>query len=51
MIAQYYVGSNPANFDIGAADANCDDSISIVDALFVAQYYVGLISNFCLNLL
>jgi hypothetical protein len=46
MIAQYYVGLNPTNFNAGSADTNCDGSINIVDALLVAQYYVGLISQF-----
>ncbi|MBN2535747.1 MAG: hypothetical protein JXB88_22905 [Spirochaetales bacterium] len=31
----------------GNADVNCDGSIDIVDALLVAQYYVGLINSFC----
>ena len=47
LIAQYYVGLNPANFNPVAADVNCDGLITIVDALLVAQYYVGLISKFC----
>jgi hypothetical protein len=36
---------NPANFDAGAADTNGDGSINILDALLIAQYYVGLISS------
>jgi hypothetical protein len=32
---------------LNAADTNCDGSVNIVDALLVAQYYVGLISFFC----
>jgi hypothetical protein len=47
LVAQYYVGLNPGNFDPGNADTNCDGSIDIVDALLIAQYYVGLISGFC----
>jgi hypothetical protein len=47
LIAQYYVGLNPSNFDQSRADANCNGTIDIVDALLVAQYYVGLISEFC----
>ena len=35
------------NFNPVAADVNCDGLITIVDALLVAQYYVGLISKFC----
>jgi len=42
MIAQYYVGLDPAGFIAANADVNCDGSITIVDALMVAQYYVGL---------
>ncbi|MBN1697237.1 MAG: glycoside hydrolase family 88 protein [Spirochaetales bacterium] len=44
LIAQYYVGLNPANFDDTAANANGDSTINIVDALLVARFYVGLIS-------
>jgi DUF1680 family protein len=47
LIAQYYVGLDPAGFIEGNADTNCDGSIDIVDALLVARYYVGLISQFC----
>jgi hypothetical protein len=46
MIAQSYVGLNPANFDATLADVNCSGGIDIVDALLVAQIYVGLISQF-----
>jgi hypothetical protein len=46
MIAQSYVGLNPAGFNAAYADVNCSGGIDIVDALLVAQYYVGLISNF-----
>jgi hypothetical protein len=46
LIAQYYVGLNPANFNPDVADVNCSGSIDIVDSLIVAQYYVGLISQF-----
>lgn len=47
LVAQYYVGLDPQNFDTENADTNCDGSIDIVDALLVAQYYVGLIDQFC----
>ncbi|MBN2536448.1 MAG: hypothetical protein JXB88_26425 [Spirochaetales bacterium] len=47
LIAQFYVGLEPSNFDESKADANCDGSIDIVDALLIAQYYVGLINEFC----
>jgi hypothetical protein len=46
LVAQYYVGLNPATFYPDAADTNCDGSINIVDALLIAQYYVGLVSGF-----
>ena len=47
LVAQYYVGLDPANFNAASADTNCDGSVDIVDALLIAQYYVGLISEFC----
>jgi len=47
LVAQYYVGLNPASFDQSKADTNCDGSVDIVDALLIAQYYVGLIIEFC----
>ncbi|MBN1696189.1 MAG: cellulase family glycosylhydrolase [Spirochaetales bacterium] len=47
LVAQYYVGLSPSNFDQSRADANCNGSIDIVDALVIAQYYVGLIERFC----
>ncbi len=46
LVAQYYVGLNPASFNANAADTNCSGSIDIVDALLIAQRYVGLISQF-----
>ncbi len=46
LIAQYYVGLNPANFNPALADVNCANGIDIVDALLIAQLYVGLISGF-----
>jgi hypothetical protein len=39
LVAQFYVGLNPSNFDEGRADANCNGTIDIVDALLIAQYY------------
>jgi lysophospholipase L1-like esterase len=45
VIAQYYVGLNPSNFNAANADVNCSGAIDIVDALLIAQYYVGLISQ------
>jgi lysophospholipase L1-like esterase len=47
LVAQYYVGLNPAGFIVAAADTNCSGSVDIVDALLIAQYYVGLIAQFC----
>lgn len=47
LVAQFYVGSDPAGFNPDAADVNCDDVIDILDALLIAQYYVGLIDGFC----
>jgi hypothetical protein len=47
IVAQYYVGLNPAGFNPDNADTNCDGSIDIVDALLIAQYYVGLMTGFC----
>ncbi len=46
LIAQYYVGLNPSNFNASLADVNCSGGIDIVDALLIAQRYVGLISSF-----
>jgi hypothetical protein len=40
------VGLNPANYNDACADVDCSGSIDIVDALLVAQLYVGLISSF-----
>ncbi len=44
LVAQYYVGLNPANFIVANADVNRDGSVTIVDALRIAQCYVGLVS-------
>ncbi|MBN2736515.1 MAG: family 43 glycosylhydrolase [Spirochaetales bacterium] len=46
LIAQYYVGLNPQNFNAAEADVNCSGKIDIVDALLIAQQYVGLITSF-----
>jgi predicted esterase len=46
LVAQAYVGLNPANYNADCADTNCSGSVDIVDALLIAQYYVGLISSF-----
>jgi endoglucanase len=45
LVAQYYVGLTPANFNTAVADVNCSGAIDIVDALRIAQYYVGLITS------
>lgn len=47
LVAQFYVGLNPAGFNQSYADVNCDGNVDIVDALLIAQYYVGLINSFC----
>jgi hypothetical protein len=47
LVAQYYVGLNPSNFNINNADTNCDGEVNILDALLIAQYYVGLVNSFC----
>ncbi|MBN1697135.1 MAG: hypothetical protein JW881_06455 [Spirochaetales bacterium] len=46
LVAQEYVGLEPANFNTAAGDVNGSGSIDIVDALLIAQYYVGLIPGF-----
>ena len=43
LVAKFYVGSTPSNFDKNAADVSGDNKINIVDALRIAQFYVGLI--------
>jgi len=40
------VGLSPQGFIVANADVNCDGDITIVDALIIAQYYVGLITGF-----
>jgi hypothetical protein len=47
LVAQYYVGLNPSDFNAAYADVDCDGGVDIVDALLIAQHYVGLISEFC----
>jgi hypothetical protein len=44
LIAQYYVGINPSNFNPAMADVNKSGAIDIVDALLIAQCYVGIVS-------
>lgn len=44
LVAQYYVGLDPANFESCAADTTNDGTIDIIDALRIAQCYVGLVS-------
>ncbi|MBN1696660.1 MAG: SMP-30/gluconolactonase/LRE family protein [Spirochaetales bacterium] len=46
LIAQYYVGLEPSNFEPALADVNCSGGIDIVDALLTARYYVGQIDSF-----
>jgi lysophospholipase L1-like esterase len=45
LVAQYYVGLAPSNFNTAYADADCSGAINIVDALRIAQLYVGIISQ------
>ncbi|MBN2442425.1 MAG: dockerin type I repeat-containing protein [Spirochaetales bacterium] len=47
LVAQFYVGIIPSNFDRPRADVNCDGKIDIIDALLIAQYYVDIIMEFC----
>jgi hypothetical protein len=46
LVAQYYVGLDPASFNADYGDVDCTGTINIVDALLIAQYYVGLINSF-----
>jgi hypothetical protein len=46
LIAQYYIGLEPANFIPTVADVNEDSKIDIIDALLVAQKYIGLIDEY-----
>jgi endo-1,4-beta-xylanase len=46
LVAQFYVGLSPANYNSCAADVNNSGTADIVDALRIAQYYVGLITSF-----
>jgi pectate lyase len=46
VVARYYVGLNPSNYNSAQADTNCSGGVDIVDALLIAQYYVGLIGAF-----
>jgi hypothetical protein len=38
LVAQYYVGLNPINFNVSVADVNCSGGVDIVDALRISQY-------------
>ena len=38
---------DPVNFDPAYADVDCNDSITIIDSLLIAQFYVELIREFC----
>ncbi|MBN2532164.1 MAG: hypothetical protein JXB88_04700 [Spirochaetales bacterium] len=44
LVARYYIGLNPSNFNPDLADVTRDGSIDSIDALRIAQCYVGLIS-------
>lgn len=45
LVAQYYVGLNPAAFTapVETGDVNLDGDTNIIDALLIAQYYVGIV--------
>jgi hypothetical protein len=45
LVAQYYVGLNPYQFNLTQADVNDDWNIDIVDSLLISRYYIGLISG------
>jgi hypothetical protein len=45
LVAQYYVGLNPAGFVLANGDTNCSGTVDVVDALRIAQYYVGLLTS------
>jgi len=45
LIAQYYVGLDPVNFDQNAADVNDDGSINIVDALLIGVGSTALLQG------
>ena len=45
LIVRYYVGLDPPNFDLDAAEVSGDYNINVVDALLVARFYVGLIDS------
>ena len=47
LVAQNYVGLNPAGFNQSYGDVNCNGTVDIVDALLISQFYVGLINQFC----
>ncbi|MBN2536577.1 MAG: DUF3160 domain-containing protein [Spirochaetales bacterium] len=46
LIARYYAGLDPDNFDPLFANVDGSDFIDIIDALLVAQYSVNLITEF-----
>jgi hypothetical protein len=46
LVAQYYVGMDPDNFDPEASDVDASGEIDIIDALLIAQKYVGIIDTF-----
>ena len=33
LVAQFYVGLNPSNFEQSRADVNCDGNINVLDAV------------------
>jgi lysophospholipase L1-like esterase len=47
LVAQFYVGMNPQNFNQAQADVNSDGQVTIVDGLLIAQIYVGVTTLTC----
>jgi lysophospholipase L1-like esterase len=47
LVAQFYVGMNPQNFNQAQADVNSDGQVTIVDGLLIAQIYVGTTTLTC----
>lgn len=49
MIVKQYLGCEPDNIDVNAADINNDGSITIADANLLHNYFLGRIVNIKLN--
>ena len=48
LVARFYVSRDPSILDVSLADVNDDGNADIIDALRIAQFYVGIISYFYL---